>query len=91
MLQVEDQTYDSADNQALLQSYKTGAPVRVFRGKIGAKQERLYVYEGLYKVTAHKKEPSQDGPLVSLRLGCGSNNNRYGRVRAAAAARVLCC
>jgi hypothetical protein len=39
--------------------------VRVFRGKVGEAGERLYIYEGLYRVAAHKRERSKDGPQVT--------------------------
>ena len=39
--------------------------MRVFRGKVGSEGQRMYVYEGLYKVVEAKQEESKDGPLVS--------------------------
>ncbi|WIA33831.1 hypothetical protein OEZ86_006940 [Tetradesmus obliquus] len=62
--QIKDQEYTTPDNAALVQSVSSHAPVRVFRGKVGEAGERLYVYEGLYLVAAHKREPSKDGPQV---------------------------
>lgn len=67
LLQTEDQSFETRDNAALVESVKTGTPVRVFRGKQAnkdGKPERKYVYEGLYKATEYKMEPSKDGPLV---------------------------
>lgn len=63
-VQIKDQEYTTPDNAALVQSVSSRAPVRVFRGKVGEAGERLYVYEGLYLVAAHKREPSKDGPQV---------------------------
>jgi hypothetical protein len=41
------------------------APFQLFSSpQIGPKNERIYVYEGLYRVTEAKMEPSTDGPLV---------------------------
>lgn len=70
-LQVTDQSYDLADNAALVQNFESGTPVRVFRGKKqegGKKGYPIYTYEGLYMITGHRLEPSADGPLVSLGL-----------------------
>jgi hypothetical protein len=64
LLQVQDQTYEQADNAALVRNYETGTPVRVFRGQKAAKGYPLYTYEGLYIITGHKMTPSADGPLV---------------------------
>lgn len=64
LLQVQDQTYEQADNAALVRNYETGTPVRVFRGQKAAKGYPVYMYEGLYIITGHKMAPSADGPLV---------------------------
>jgi hypothetical protein len=63
--QVKDQTYDHADNAALLNNFKTGTPVRVFRAGPGTPPP--YTYEGLYKVIAHRMEDSSDGPKVGVK------------------------
>eukprot|EP00878_Enallax_costatus_P005717 GHUV01005995.1.p1 GENE.GHUV01005995.1~~GHUV01005995.1.p1 ORF type:complete len:555 (+),score=157.92 GHUV01005995.1:244-1665(+) len=65
--QVRDQSFETADNKALVRNIESSTPVRVFRGKLANKDgrvERKYVYEGLYHVTASKQEESKDGPLV---------------------------
>lgn len=60
--QVTDQEFVKG-NLALKRNYETGCPVRVIRGKMeGGK--RVYVYDGLYKVTAATRERSKDDPLV---------------------------
>jgi hypothetical protein len=69
-LQIADQEYSNNDNASLVESCASRAPVRVFRGKVGEAGERLYIYEGLYRVVAHKRERSKDGPQVR-RVGGG--------------------
>lgn len=65
--QVKDQSYDHADNAALLNNFKTGTPVRVFRAGPGTEvHANPYTYECLYKVIAHTMEDSSDGPKVGL-------------------------
>lgn len=71
MPQIADQEYSTPDNAALVESCNSRAPVRVFRGKVGEAGERLYLYEGLYRVAAHKRERSQDGPQVTA-AGAGA-------------------
>jgi hypothetical protein len=66
---VKDQTYSASGNAALVQSYETKTPVRVFRSKPVKKETGkwcppIYAYEGLYRVLQHRLVPSEDGPLV---------------------------
>ncbi len=49
-----------------------GTPVRVVRAKVGEAKERLYVYDGLYKVAEAKIQPSSDGPQVRCLADVGS-------------------
>lgn len=67
LLQVKDQSYDYTDNASLMQNFRTGTPVRVFR--LVKEQPPVYAYEGLYKVVSHKMEKSSDGPKVGA-AGC---------------------
>ena len=64
--QVSDQTLDRG-NQALVVSALSQLPVRVIRGSGGNKEfspASGYRYDGLFLVTTHWFDVSQDGPLV---------------------------
>jgi hypothetical protein len=73
LLQATDQQWIKG-NLALKQNFEKEIPVRMFRGKVGAEGQRMYVYEGLYKVVEAKQENSKDGPLV----GSWSHSRDYG-------------
>jgi hypothetical protein len=66
--QAHDQTFEHADNAALVRNWSSGTPVRVFRGRMGpgpdGKEERQYIYEGLYNVVDKRRVAGKDGPLV---------------------------
>ncbi|WIA40211.1 hypothetical protein OEZ86_013596 [Tetradesmus obliquus] len=65
-MQVKDQSYNSPGNAALLASFDTNTPVRVFRSKavkkvLGEWCPPGYNYEGLYRVLQHRMVESADG------------------------------
>ena len=60
--QVRDQPWN-AYNAALARSIVTGRPVRVAR-KVEADGERVYRYEGLYRVETHRRAEGQDGYAI---------------------------
>ena len=61
-IQVKDQE-ENTDNVSLIQSHRTGDPIRLLR-RLGGKGSILYRYEGLYKCTDFSYEPSAAGPKV---------------------------
>jgi hypothetical protein len=60
-----NQTFENAANAALLRNHETGTPVRVVRAVQAPRQQKQYVYEGLYQVAEYKHARGSDGFLVS--------------------------